>query len=122
IEYDDVMNHQRTAIYTIRRQILAGEDIERKVLDMLSDVTSNMLDTFLPEGARKEDWNLSGLVTSANRYFGLHLDENQLRTKTADEITDLIRVSVKAVYDEQKQEIGPFFEQLARMLMLQTID
>jgi preprotein translocase subunit SecA len=41
---------------------------------------------------------------------------------TATQITELLSVEVKRVYDRQKSEIGGFFEQLARMLLLQTID
>jgi preprotein translocase subunit SecA len=122
IDYDDVMNQQRTAIYSLRRQILAGEEIERKVLDMLSDTTSTMLDIFIPEEGKREAWNLHGLVTAAQRHFGLHLDEEQLRRMSASEITSLVSDGVKKIYDDQKASIGGFFEQLARMLMLQTID
>lgn len=122
IEYDDVMNQQRTNIYKLRRQILAGEDIERKILDMLSDVTSSMLDTFIPEDAKPVDWNLAGLVTGAQRQFGLVLKEEELRGKSAAEITELISNNVKTIYDTQKKEIGDFFEQMIRMLLLQTID
>lgn len=122
IEYDDVMNQQRSAIYSLRRQILAGQDIERKVLDMLGDITSDLLDMFIPEDGKKESWNLHGLVTDAQRQFGLHLDEEKLKLVTAAEATDLVREGVKKIYDNQKTDIGDFFEQLARMLMLQTID
>ena len=122
IEYDDVMNQQRTNIYKLRRQILAGEDIERKILDMLSDVTSSMLDTFIPEDAKPADWNLAGLVTGAQRQFGLVLKEEELTGKSAAEITELISGNVKTIYDTQKKEIGDFFEQMIRMLLLQTID
>jgi len=122
IEYDDVMNKQRTNIYGLRRQILAGEDIERKVLDMLSDVTSAMLDMFIPEDAKPDTWNLQGLVTGAQRQFGLSLKEEELRGMSAPQITELISGRVKTIYDSQKTEIGGFFEQLVRMLLLQTID
>ncbi len=122
IEYDDVMNQQRTNIYTLRRQILAGEDIERKVLDMLSDVTSGILDTFVPENSKPESWNLEGLVAAVQRQFGLNLPIDEIRQKSIEQITEMVRTGVKAIYDAQKAEIGGFFEQLARMLMLQTID
>lgn len=122
IEYDDVMNQQRTNIYKLRRQILGGEEIERKILDMLSDVTSNVLDTFVPEDSKREDWNLAGLVTATQRNFGLTLTEAQLSSLSLPELTELISTGVKKIYDQQKQEIGDFFEQLGRMLMLQTID
>lgn len=122
IEYDDVMNQQRTAIYSLRRQILAGQDIERKVLDMLSDVTSVVLDTYLPEDSKREEWNLQGLATAARRQFGLALSEEEMRDKVAPDITQAVSDGVKKIYDQQKAEIGEFFEQLCRMLMLQTID
>ncbi len=122
IEYDDVMNQQRTNIYKLRRQILAGEDIERKILDMLSDVTSGLLDTFVPEDSKSADWNLAGLVTGAQRQFGLVLKEEQLRGKSVAEITEIISSGVKTIYDTQKKEIGDYFEQMVRMLLLQTID
>ncbi len=122
IDYDDVMNQQRNAIYSLRRQILAGEDVERKVLDMLSEVTSSVLDTFLPEDAKFADLNLHGLVTAVSRQFGLQLDETQLKGMSVEGITDLVSKGVKEIYDKQKHEIGDFFEQLTRMLMLQTID
>ncbi len=122
IEYDDVMNQQRTNIYRLRRQILAGEDIERKVLDMLSDVTSSLLDTFVPEGSKPESWNLAGLVAGVYRIFGMPVTVADFQGKSVEQITERISAGVKTIYDSQKKEVGGFFEQLSRMLMLQTID
>ena len=122
IDYDNVMNQQRTAIYTMRKEILAGKDIERKALDMLSEVTSGDLDTFIPEGSKRESWNLAGLVAAAQRHFGMNLKEEELAKMQASEITRTISEGVKLIYDAQKNEIGQFFEQLVRHLMLQTID
>lgn len=89
---------------------------------MLSDTTSTLLDTFIPEDAKRESWNIAGLVTAAHRQFGLVLTEEQLKGMSAEQITKLVSDGVKAIYDTQKKEVGDFFEQLARMLMLQTID
>jgi preprotein translocase subunit SecA len=122
IEYDDVMNQQRTAIYTLRRQILAGENIERKVLDMLSDVTSGLLDLFIPVDAKAQDWNVQGFITAAARQFGIQYNEAELRQMGAEQITERFSKKVKELYDAQKVEIGDYFEQLSRMLLLQTID
>ena len=122
IEYDDVMNQQRTAIYTLRRQILAGQDVERKVLDMLSDITSSLLDAFVPEDAKKDSWNLQGLITQTQRLFGLHLEADQLIRMSSAEVTQVVSDGIKQIYDKQKTEVGGFFEELARRLMLLTID
>ncbi len=89
---------------------------------MLSDVTSSVLDTYVPEDSKSQDWNLAGLVTAAQRHFGLSLKEEDLRGKDVAQITELLSSGVKAIYDSQKREIGDFFEQMMRMLLLQTID
>ncbi len=122
IEYDDVMNQQRTAIYSLRRQILAGEDLERKLLDMLSEVTSATLDAFIPEDGKRDSWNIEGLMLSVQRQFGIQLSESELQGLSAQQITDMLGAKVKEAYDRQKAEIGGFFDQLGRMLLLQTID
>jgi preprotein translocase subunit SecA len=57
LDYDNVMNQQRNAIYKMRRQILEGKDIERSLLDMLGDVVSVILDTHMPEDAKPTEWN-----------------------------------------------------------------
>ena len=83
IEYDDVMNQQRTDIYTLRRQILEGEEIERKILDMLSDVTSTVLDTFRARrGANARTGISPGLITAAQRNFGLTLDRRAAQRRS----------------------------------------
>ena len=54
LDYDNVMNLQRQAIYKMRRNILEGKDIERTVLDMLGDVTSVTLDTYIPATGKRD--------------------------------------------------------------------
>ena len=122
LEYDDVMNQQRTAVYNQRRQILKGIEVEKTILEMMSEVTSDILDLFVPADAKADQFDLSGLSTSLNRQFGLNFKEEELKGKSADELNDLIGSGVKRIYDQQKQELGEFFEQMARMLLLQTID
>jgi preprotein translocase subunit SecA len=122
LEYDDVMNQQRTAVYGLRRLILKGEDVERTILDMLGDITSSILDTFVPEDSRRENWNLVGLNTTLQRHFGIQIPEDEARALNAHGLTELVSRKVKEVYDRQKAELATLFEQIARMLLLQTID
>ncbi len=121
LEYDDVMNQQRTAIYTLRKRILAGEQVERLVLDMLGEATSDLLDTYANENMKAEQWDLEGLNTGALRQFGIQLDFGG-RRPSSDELTKMVSDAVKHVYDRQKETLGPVFEQVATMVLLQTID
>ena len=120
LDYDNVMNQQRNIIYGMRRQILDGQGVDRLVLDMLGDLTSAILDTYLPQGVKKEDWNLEGLNNSLAQQFGLRLDFGQLTDE--EKITQAVSQSVKEAFDRQKKSLGQFFEQIQKMVLLQSID
>jgi preprotein translocase subunit SecA len=120
LDYDNVMNLQRQAIYTMRRNILEGKNIERTVLDMLGDVTSVILDHFIPEGAKRDQWSLEGLNNALQQQFGLRLDFSP--DQNQETITQAVGQSVKTIFDRQKSTMGPFFEQILKMVLLQAID
>ena len=121
MDYDTVMNNQRNAIYGMRRNVLEGKEIERTVLDMLGDVVSNILDTHVPEDGKKEEWNLEGLNNSLAQTFGFKLDLENM-TINSETVIDAVRAQVKETYDRQKNSMGQFFEQVEKMILLQSID
>ncbi|MGZ3691469.1 MAG: preprotein translocase subunit SecA, partial [Pseudobdellovibrio sp.] len=120
LDYDNVMNLQRNAIYKMRRQILEGQEIERSLLDMLGDVVSVILDTHVPQDTRPNEWNLEGLNTALMAQFGFNIEVNA--TMSAEQIETEITSRVKKIFDHQKQSMGPFFEQISKMIMLNAID
>lgn len=119
LDYDDVMNQQRFAIYKLRRQILEGKDLERTILDYLGDVVSNILDSFVPSDAKTSDWNLEGLNNALMQQFGFRLNTEG---KKASDIETEISDNVKKIYEMQKKSMGPFYEQIAKMILLNAID
>ncbi len=120
LDYDNVMNMQRNAIYKMRRQILEGQQLERSLLDMLGDVVSVTLDTHVPEDAKPQDWNIEGLNTALMGQFGFKL--NVTSDTSLDTIQSEITSRVKQVFEHQKKSMGPFFEQISKMIMLNAID
>lgn len=122
LEYDDVMNKQRMAIYGLRKDILRGEDIERIVLDMLSEVVSDVLDNFLPIDSKHKDWDLAGLNVGLAQQFGLKIDFGSPENLNIEKASKAVGDAVKSVYDRQKESIGDYFPQLCKMLLLETID
>ena len=122
LEYDDVMNQQRNVIYGLRRQILEGQKLSETTLDWLADVTSNLLDTFVPAEGRKEDWNVDGLKTAMSAQFGIELNLENVHRQDIDALTELVKTEVKGLYDRQTQTLGEHFPSISRMLMLQSID
>jgi preprotein translocase subunit SecA len=120
LDYDNVMNLQRNAIYKMRRQILEGQQIERSLLDMLGDVVSVILDTHMPQDVKPSEWNFEGLNTALMAQFGFKVEADS--SMTAEKIQEEISSKVKKIFDHQKQSMGPFFEQISKMIMLNAID
>src|SRR5690606_17485236 len=62
LEYDDVLNQQRSVIYAQRRRVLEGEDLREHVVDMIGQVIDDLLERYASRDADPETWNLQGLV------------------------------------------------------------
>lgn len=120
LDFDNVMNEHRNSIYSKRRLILEGKDIERTLLDMLGNVVSVILDTHVPQEAKPQDWNIEGLNNALTAQFGFRLDMNA--QMSAEKIQDEITTRVKTIFTHQKNSMGPFFEQISKMIMLSAYD
>lgn len=120
LDFDNVMNMQRNAIYKMRRQILEGQQIERSLLDMLGDVVSVILDTYIPSDAKPQDWNIEGMNNALMNQFGFKIEANS--SMPVEKIQDEISLKVKEIFKHQKESMGPYFEQISKMIMLTAID
>src|SRR5512137_1055213 len=54
LEYDDVMNQQRTVIYAQRREILMGKDLREAIMEMIAETVEGIADTFVDEKTHPE--------------------------------------------------------------------
>lgn len=120
LDYDNVMNKQRHSIYSLRRKVLKGKNLDQLILDMLSEVMSVTLDTYVPENAKPSDWNLSGLESALKRLFNLQVSVDRSMPITG--ITDQVSQSVKTVFDERKAALKNDFSYMQQMISLQSID
>lgn len=71
LEYDDVMNQQRTAIYDLRKRVLESDSLDEVVRDMMGSVASNILDRFVGNQEKSESWDIDGLNTALAQQFGV---------------------------------------------------
>jgi preprotein translocase subunit SecA len=122
LDYDDVMNKQRMAIYGLRRDVLEGEKLDGIILEMLSEVTSTLLDLHADDRVRSENWNLNGLATAMMQQYGIQLQESDFEPKNSERITQVVSEAVKAAFEKQKATLGSYFQQVEKMVLLQTID
>ena len=72
LEYDDVMNKQREAVYGLRRQLLEGVDQRELILeDYVGGILSGILDEFAPEDKHPDQWNIKGMDEKLIGQFGI---------------------------------------------------
>ncbi len=124
LEYDDVMNQQRTTIYAMRKQILAQEGLRDLVMEFIDDVVTDLVDTYVDEKGYPEDEELKALEEAINKTFGLSLD---LRAEAdglrRDDLVEFVGERVKEAYRKREEEFGEeILSYLEKMIMLQTMD
>ncbi len=123
LEYDDVMNKQREAVYGLRRRILEGRDTREHVLDLSRDVLDWYLDSYCPDKGDPSSWNYESLQGSLRETFGLEVNLPDLRAMGRAEMADEFASMSRARYEEKERQIGQelmlFHE---RLIMLQIVD
>jgi preprotein translocase subunit SecA len=122
LEYDDVMNKQRTEVYRFRRELLEGKDQKEYLLGLADDIVTEFIDLYLPESADPEEWDLENLRNNVFRVFGLSelppLDDLGRR-----EIEDSLADAIHDRYEQKEKEIGDeMMRWFERTIMLQIID
>ena len=124
LDFDDVMNQQREFVYTKRREILTHdpENLERSFLDMLGEVSSDILDNYAPQDLKASEWDLNGFQVAAAQQFGLRVQDSDLKAIDSEKLENLVSKHVKELFANQKTVLGEHFHQLLKVIMLQTID
>ncbi|MGC1163385.1 MAG: preprotein translocase subunit SecA, partial [Candidatus Sulfotelmatobacter sp.] len=72
LEYDDVMNKQREAVYGLRRRLLEGMDQKDLILeDYVSAILGDLMEEYSPPKGHADDWNIKGLKDAVFTRFGV---------------------------------------------------
>ena len=126
LEYDDVMNKQREAVYGLRRRLLEGTDQKDLILeDYVSAILAEQLEQFCPPKAHADDWNIKGLKDAIFTRFGVDFLAEGVKPDTLNraELGDAIFAKLKERYDAKEKLIGPeAMRHHERMIMLSVID
>jgi len=126
LEYDDVMNKQREAVYGVRRRLLEGMEQRELILeDYVGGILSSMLDEFAAENVRPEQWNVKGLDERLVGQFGVNLETAGIKPEelARHELGDAIFDKLKADYEAKEKILGAeTMRYHERMVMLSVID
>lgn len=119
LEYDNVMNQQREAIYDIRRQVLKGERMKGELFNYVENLAYEWYENFHPAG------NLEGLKDAARTSLlcEVEINQNEFRDIKADECVEKVVAAAREFYDRKEEKLGvEFTTHLERVALLQTID
>ncbi|MEO8530307.1 MAG: SEC-C metal-binding domain-containing protein, partial [Deltaproteobacteria bacterium] len=126
LKFDDVMNDQRKAIFSQRREIMDSETLTDVVQDMRHQVVDDLVDTHMPDKTYADQWDVDGLAKSLQDSIGTNapvadwaaeegVDQHVMRER-------LYEVSDKAAADKAELFGQTQMESLEKQILLQTID
>jgi preprotein translocase subunit SecA len=126
LKYDDVMNDQRKAIFSQRREIMESQDIAEVVEDMRRQVVEDLVAEHVPARAYADQWDMEGLHRQVTETFGLDLpvkawaeeegvDDSDIRERLNAEADRLMAAKTERYGVETMRSIE-------KQVLLQTID
>ena len=125
LNYDDVLNTQREVIYGYRGDILKGENLRTRILDMLRQEFQDLVSRHLP-GRHADDWNPGEFLSDLEQVCSLPpnlADEDMVVQLRQDQVQEILNGYAEIALDNREAEIGP--EQMRtveRLLLLRAID
>ncbi len=127
LEFDDVANEQRKVIYEQRNDLLDSIDTVDMVAGMRDGSIEDLVDSFVPQGALEEQWDVPGLEKALRADYTLEVDLSELMEEAAElepqNIVDEIKDKAQKFYDEKMVDApGDAVQQYERSVMLQSID
>jgi preprotein translocase subunit SecA len=126
LEYDDVMNKQREAVYGLRRKLLEGVEQRELILeDYVGGILSSLLDEFCNERTRPDQWDFKGLGEKLVDHFGFSLAGSGIKYEelSRHELGDEIFAKLTESYEAKEKILGAgTMRYHERMVMLSVID
>jgi preprotein translocase subunit SecA len=126
LEYDDVANDQRQAIYSLRNQLLEEENISDAIKDLINEEMHSISNDFVPMESVESQWRLEELDKHLNENYLLDGNFKELissdKTLIPEKIAELITVQAMDRYQSKYLKIKDNVAQLEKQVMLQVLD
>jgi preprotein translocase subunit SecA len=126
LKYDDVMNDQRKAIFSQRREIMEADDLSEVTTDMRHQVIDDLIDAHLPRKAYADQWDSEGLYGETVKYLGIDVPVMAWAEEEGvdDElITERLYEAGDKFMAKKAADFGPeTMRQIEKQVLLQTID
>jgi len=125
LKYDEVMDKQRKVIYALRLQIIDGEDLYERTLELLEATIEGLVTSACPSDFQ-EEWELDRLLSEVAQYYPTKFTlEDLTQASSAAQVAESLIVEAAEYYEQRNEEIpggADTARQIERDLMLQIID
>tara|TARA_B100000902_G_scaffold37112_1_gene44403 strand:+ start:4760 stop:7462 length:2703 start_codon:yes stop_codon:yes gene_type:complete len=126
LEYDDVANDQRQAIYSLRNQLLEESDISETTDELIEEQFRSIVYDFVPIDSVESQWQLDDLEEFLLSNFGLASDIKNIvdkdKTLLPEAIADIVKDSAKKYFQDKYLDINDTKLLLEKQVMLQVLD
>ena len=127
LEYDDVMNKQREIIYDQRKQVLDGLDVKNIIMNMMNTSISHLVAEHFAGNDHLDAASCRELLRQVEGLyfpkFTVRFTEEELKEKTAADVTEAFTAAAAAYYEQKEQEFtSPVMREVERVVLLRVVD
>ena len=126
LEYDDVSNDQRQAIYSLRNQLLEEDDISESIETIIAREFKRITNNYIPEESIESQWKSKELEEYLNENYGLSTNIHNLveedKKLIPESIANLIIEKANQMYKEKYSSLAENRLLLEKQVMLQVLD
>ena len=127
LEYDDVMNKQREIIYDQRKQVLDGLEVKNIIMNMMNTSISHLVAEHFAGNDHLDAASCRELLRQVEGLyfpkFTVRFTDEELKEKTAEDVTDAFTAAAAAYYEQKEQEFtSPVMREVERVVLLRVVD
>ena len=133
LQFDDVMNAQRTIIYEQRNQIIDGASVHEYIMNMFPGVISKVLDNCVDDEKPYFEWDFDkinqelekGLLERGTNLLSEKFCEEYREGFDREDLEEVVMAEVEKRYNERMMEAGKFgveFENIEKFVLLKVVD
>ncbi|MGL5088200.1 MAG: preprotein translocase subunit SecA, partial [Cetobacterium sp.] len=123
LEFDDVMNKQREAIYSSRNEALEKEDLKETILGMLkSSISDIVVERFI--GEFKEEWDISGVKDSILEKYAYEItDLEEYKALTVEEYAEKLYLIISKEYEDKEVDLtSEVMRKVEKYVLFEVVD
>ena len=126
LKFDDVMNDQRKAIFSQRREIMDSGEVGEIAADMRHQVVDDLVDTFMPPRSYPDQWNTAGLAEAVRSGLNMDLPIAEWAAEEGSDqetVAERIEAATDAYMADKASQFGAeTMQQIEKQILLQMID